>query len=106
MSETVLDQARRAKAAARGLATLSTEIKNAALLAIADGLLSQSATIEDANCANLAAGRERGLSAALLDRLMLNPTRIEAMAEGLRQIAALPDPVGQAIDGSRRPNGL
>src|SRR5207253_1080223 len=53
-----------------------------------------------------AAGRERGLSETLIDRLTLNPKRIEAMAEGLRQVAALPDPVGQVIEGARRPNGL
>src|SRR5467141_1256143 len=106
MSEIVLDQARRAKAAARRLGTIGTDIKNAALHAIADSLIDQTAAIKDANCADMAAGRERGLFEALLDRLMLNDRRIEAMAEGLRQIAALPDPVGQTIDGSRRPNGL
>ena len=106
MSETVLNQARRAKAAARQLGTIGTDIKNAALNTIADSLISQAMAIKDANCGDMAAGRERGLSEALLDRLMLNERRIEAMAEGLRNIAALPDPVGQTIDGSRRPNGL
>ena len=106
MSETVLDQARRAKAAARKLATVSTDVKNAALRGIADLLVDQSADVRDANAADVAAGRERGLSEELLDRLTLNGRRIEAMAEGLLQIAALPDPVGQVVDGSRRPNGL
>jgi len=106
MSETVLNQARRAKVAARRLATLSTDVKNAALLRMADTLVAQVPAIKDANASDLAAGRERGLSEAMLDRLMLNESRIEAMAEGLRQIAALPDPVGQIVDGSRRPNGL
>ncbi len=106
MSEMVLGQARRAKIAARRLATIGADIKNAALSAIADSLVEQGAAIKDANCADLTAGRECGISEALLDRLMLNDRRIEAMADGLRQIAALPDPVGQTIDGSRRPNGL
>src|SRR5207302_11495940 len=61
---------------------------------------------QDANASDVTAGRTRGLSDALLDRLTLNDKRIRAMAEGLRQIAALPDPVGQVVDGSRRPNGL
>src|SRR5262245_30404328 len=106
MSEMVLEQARRAKAAARRLGTLGTDVKNAALHAMADALTAHAAAIKDANAADVAAGRERGLSEALLDRLTLNDKRIQAMAEGLRQIAALPDPVGQVIDGSRRPNGL
>jgi glutamate-5-semialdehyde dehydrogenase len=106
MSEAVLEQARRAKAAARRLGTLGTDAKNAALRAMADALTSHAAAIRDANAADVAAGRERGLSEALLDRLTLNDKRMQAMAEGLRQIAALPDPVGQVLDGSRRPNGL
>ena len=106
MSETVLNQARRAKAAARRLATIGTDVKNAALFAIADSLIGDAEAIRDANCEDMDAGLARGLSEALLDRLMLDPRRIEAMALGLRQIAALPDPVGQVIDGSRRPNGL
>jgi glutamate-5-semialdehyde dehydrogenase len=106
MSEAVLEQARRAKAAARRLANVSTAVKNAALHAIAESLGAQVPAIVDANAADLAAGREQGLSDALLDRLALNGARIGAMAEGLRQIAALPDPVGAVIDGSRRPNGL
>ena len=106
MDETVLEQAQRAKRAARRLAGTGTQIKNAALLAMADALLSQAATILDANAADVAAGRERGLSDALLDRLTLNSGRVAAMADGLRQIAALPDPVGQIIDGGKQPNGL
>lgn len=106
MSEHVLAQARRAKAAARHLANLGTDTKNTALNAMADALLTHSAALADANDADVAAGRERGLSDALLDRLTLNEKRIAAMAEGLRQVAGLPDPVGQVISGSRRPNGL
>lgn len=106
MNETVLNQARQARIASRMLAGLSTDTKNAALEAVADALAVQTPAILDANACDLAAGRERGLSEALLDRLMLDARRIELMADGLRQIAALPDPVGQIIDGSRRPNGL
>ena len=106
MSEVVLAQAKRAKAAARQLAMVGTSVKNAALLAMADVLTGQSALILDANVADVATARERGLAEALIERLTLTPKRIVAMAEGLRQIAALPDPVGQVIDGSRRPNGL
>ena len=106
MSEIVLAQAMRAKKAARQLAGVGTNVKNAALLAMADVLMAQSASILDANAVDVAAGRERGLSEALIERLTLTPKRIAVMAEGLRQIATLPDPVGQIIDGSRRPNGL
>ena len=106
MSESVLEMAQRAKRAGRKLAGTGTGIKNAALLAMADALTAQEAVLLDANAADVAAGKERGLSAALVDRLTLNPARIAAMAEGLRQIAALPDPVGQIIDGGRQASGL
>jgi glutamate-5-semialdehyde dehydrogenase len=106
MSEIVLAQARRAREAARALGTLGTDTKNAALLAMADALMAQAPALIAANAADVAAGRERGLTDALIDRLTLNEKRLQAMAEGLRQIAALPDPVGQVIDGGRRPNGL
>ena len=106
MSEAVMAQARRANDAARKLAAVGTDRKNAALLAMADALTAQTALILDANAADVEAGRERGLSHALLERLTLDRQRVGAMAEGLRQVAGLPDPVGQVIDGSRRPNGL
>ncbi len=106
MSEAVLAQAKRAKEAARRLAAVGATVKNAALTAMAEALTAQSAQILDANAVDVAAGRERGLSSALIERLTLTPKRIEAMSEGLRQVAALPDPVGQILDGGRRPNGL
>ena len=106
MSETVLEMARNAKSAARKLAATGANVKNSALLAMADALVAQQPALLDANAADTAAGRERGLSDALIDRLTLTPKRIEGMAEGLRQIATLPDPVGQIIDGGRQPNGL
>ena len=105
-AEAVQEQARRAKQASRLLASLSADIKNRALRTMADALQNHTNFLCDANAADVAAGRERGLSDALVDRLMLDEKRIAGMAEGLRQVAALPDPVGQVMEGSRRPNGL
>lgn len=100
------EKALKAREAASVLATLSTAVKDAALHRMADGLLSNQQAILDANTKDVEAGRERGLSDALIDRLSLNQKRIEAMAEGLRQVAALPDPVGSIVSGWTRPNGL
>ncbi len=97
---------RRARAAARILARAVTGDKNAALHAMAGAIEARQAELLEANAADLAAGREAGLDAALLDRLELNPARIAAMAEGLRQIAALPDPVGAVTDLNYRPSGI
>jgi glutamate-5-semialdehyde dehydrogenase len=95
-----------AQQASRRLATLGSGVKDAALEAIADALIARSDEILEANARDLEAGRENGLSAALLDRLALSHSRIEAMAAGVRKIASLPDPVGEVIDGSRLANGL
>jgi glutamate-5-semialdehyde dehydrogenase len=95
-----------ARAASRRLATLPTDEKDAALHAIADALLARTPEIVEANARDLEAGRENDLSAALLDRLMLDDARIAAIAAQVRDIAALPDPVGEVIDGFRLPNGL
>ncbi len=95
-----------AKRASLALSTLGSEVKNEALEAIADALIERTPEILEANARDLESGRESGLSAALLDRLALNETRLEAMAAGVRKIAALPDPVGEVIDGFRLPNGL
>ena len=97
---------KRAKAAAHQLNAAATVQKNQALLAMADRLLGEQARVLAANARDMAEGKAKGLSAALLDRLLLTPSRIEAMAEGLRQVAALPDPVGECMSGVRRPNGL
>ena len=97
---------KKAKQAARALCLATTEQKNDALLAMAEALTARQDTILIANAADLQAGREAGLSQALLDRLLLTPQRIEAMADGLRQVAALPDPVGRILSGTARPNGL
>ena len=95
-----------AKAAARKMAVLSTVDKNKALHMMADRLEMQQEKILSANAVDMEAGKSKGLTAALLDRLQLTPARITGMAEGLRQVAALPDPVGECLGGARRPNGL
>lgn len=97
---------RRARAASRQLATLSTEQKNAALRAMADGLDAAAAEIEEANRQDVEAGREGGLSDALLDRLLLDGKRIAALAEDVRKVAELPDPVGRDIDRRTLANGM
>ena len=106
----LLDQmtqlARQAKAASREMAKLSTAEKNGALRAMADALQRQAATLTEANARDMATGVQMGLSPAMLDRLKLDPVRIAAMAKGLREVAALPDPVGRVLDERTRPNGL
>ena len=97
---------RRARAAARILAAATTAQKNAALQAMADILNESREQLAEENRKDLDAGREKGLSDALLDRLELTPGRIDTMIEGLRQIAALPDPVGQIFDLDYRPTGI
>ena len=104
--ETLETLGKRAKAASRLLAGAGTKRKNAALLAVARALEEQSPAILAANAADVAAAREAGMTPALIDRLSLTAARIEGMAEGVRQTAALPDPVGEVVEGFRRPNGL
>ena len=94
-----------AKAAKRKLASLPTEVKNEALLAMADELVRQTADILAANREDLAAAKGT-MSDVMLDRLALDETRIAAMADGIRQVAALPDPVGKILRTVTRPNGL
>lgn len=98
--------ARQAKSAARDLARLSTADKNACLLAMAEALEQNQAALQDANQQDMAAGKASGLSSAMLDRLRLDPKRVGGMAKGLREVAALPDPVGRVLDERVRPNGL
>jgi glutamate-5-semialdehyde dehydrogenase len=102
----VLDVARRARTAAAALAPLPRATKDLALLAMADALFGAQAQILAANGEDVAAGRAEGTSEAMLDRLALTPARIGAMAEGLRHVATLPDPVGEVVRGSTLPNGL
>jgi glutamate-5-semialdehyde dehydrogenase len=98
--------AAQAKAAARPLAAASTAAKDAALHAAADLLLERSADVLDANAVDLRRAEESGTTATVIDRLRLTGARVEAMAAGLRKVAALPDPVGEITDGWVRPNGL
>ena len=95
-----------ARAASRELAEADAGRKNTALMAIADVVLGQRGQLIEANQRDLEAGRARGLDDALLDRLALNDDRIEAMAEGCRQVAALPDPVGEISGLAYRPSGI
>ncbi len=103
---TVRGMAIRAREASRQLGQASAAQKNAALLAMAEALCVGQAEILWANAEDTDAAREGGMSEPMLDRLALTPSRIAAMAEGLRQIAQLPDPVGHMLDGWTRPNGL
>jgi glutamate-5-semialdehyde dehydrogenase len=96
----------RAKEAAAGLAVLTTEVKNRALLAMADDLETNASPIIDENAHDLEVGREQGISQALADRLTLDKRRVNEMADGLREVASLRDPVGEIVDGWRLPNGL
>lgn len=95
-----------ATAGAKALSTATTEQKNAALLQIASGLEEGVRDILDANAADLARGAAAGLSAGLLDRLQLSEQRVTALSEAVRNIVALPDPVGQVVRGYTLPNGL
>ncbi|GAB6157018.1 glutamate-5-semialdehyde dehydrogenase [Desulfotomaculum varum] len=102
----VRELARQAKEASRELATLATADKNFALLKVAQQLLADKDSILCANQEDLTRGKQAGLSPALLDRLALNAARIDDMVEGIKQVAALPDPVGEVIESWQRPNGL
>ena len=106
IEESILQMGRQARAAAYRLAQLSSDEKNAILRAMASSIRANVATLMQANDKDLAAGVEKGLSAAMLDRLRLDEARIEAMAAGIDQVATLPDPVGQVMDAWERPNGI
>lgn len=105
LRDQMLRLARQARIASRALAQLTTAQKNTCLLAMADALLAQRAAIQEANARDLEAAAA-GLSSAMLDRLRLDDKRVSAMATGLREVAALPDPVGRLLDERVRPNGL
>ncbi|MDH6194755.1 glutamate-5-semialdehyde dehydrogenase [Mycobacterium frederiksbergense] len=106
LREQVREAARRARIASRTLGTLSAETKNRALHAAADSVLANVDDILAANVADLDAAREAGTPEAILDRLALNPQRVDGIAAGLRQVAGLPDPVGEVLRGRTLPNGL
>ena len=103
---TFLDQARSARTAATALATASRATKDAALHAMADRLLGAQEAILAANGDDVAAAEASGTSGALIDRLRLTPERLQGMADGLRQLAGLPDPVGDVVRGWTNPNGV
>lgn len=106
MNNELILKGQRARAAASKLANLGTDIKNKALCAIADGLVRDYSFILDENSKDIEKAKENGIPPAMLDRLSLNKSRIEQMADGIRQIAALSDPVGEVIGMVKRPNGL
>ncbi|MFA5073689.1 MAG: glutamate-5-semialdehyde dehydrogenase [Nitrospirota bacterium] len=102
----VSDKALKAKQASRTLATISTRIKNEALMRMAVRLEQEAETLIAENKKDIAAAEQNGLSQAMIDRLRLNHDRIKAMAAGLREVAGLPDPVGEVLHMRRRPNGM
>ena len=102
----MINLGQQAKVAGRGLSRADSGKKNAALLAIAEQLADATDYLAEENAKDLAAGKEKGLDAALLDRLELTPDRIQAMIDGLHQVAALPDPIGAISDMSYRPSGI
>ena len=102
----VSDKAEKAKNASRKLANIRTEIKNNALFKMAAGLEKEAALLISENRKDLMEAEKKGLSKAMIDRLTLTHDRIKAMADGLREVAALPDPVGEIFNMRRRPNGM
>jgi len=106
LREQITEIARAARQASRALAGVNSEVKNQTLKAFAEALKASEKVILAENAKDLEAGKKKGLSAAMLDRLTLNPDRIQAMAQGLLEVAALPDPVGEVTSMWPRPNGL
>ena len=106
IKEMVLEKAKEAKTAARVLAGVSSAVKNDALMAMADGLMSAKEELKEENGKDLKYAREKGLSSALIDRLELTDNRIDGMASGLQEIAVLPDPVGEVTQMWKRPSGI
>ena len=102
----LLEQGKKAKAAARFLATAPSTMKDQAILGMAAQLEQETGIILKENEKDIEQGKKQGLTAALLDRLALSPERIQDMAAGLREIAALPDPIGEIVSSYKRPNGL
>ena len=102
----IRDMATRARSAAAELAKMTTDEKNAALLAIADALEAHRGEIAAANAADVARAKENGISPSMLDRLTLTPARFGAMVAGVRHVASLPDPVGETIWTRERPSGI
>ena len=106
LTEQMTQLAKQAKAASRELAKLTTAEKNSCLIGMAEALEENADALKEANALDMEIGGNMGLSSAMLDRLKLDDKRIAAMATGLREVAALPDPVGRILDDRTRPNGL
>lgn len=106
IKDLVISKASAAKSAARRLANVSADVKTEALMMMADNLLKESDKLKEENQKDLECGQQKGLAAALIDRLTLTDKRIDEMADGLRQIAALPDSIGEVSRMWKRPNGL
>src|SRR5436309_1330575 len=106
LTEQMTGLAKQAKAASRELAKLTPDEKNRCLLAMAEALEKNADAIKTANAKDMEAGVQMGLTSAMLDRLKLDDKRIAGMAKGLREVAALPDPIGKILDTRVRPNGL
>lgn len=102
----ILEMGRKARAASRELVKLTTEQKNSILLAMADEIEARQTGILEANAKDLARATENGLSKAMIDRLTLDPKRLKAIADAVREVASLPDPVGEVLTDWTRPNGL
>ncbi|WP_100640119.1 glutamate-5-semialdehyde dehydrogenase [Marinobacter salexigens] len=102
----MIEVGQQARAAATLIARSTTEVRNRALLATAEALDAARSELAEANARDLASGKENGLDAAMLDRLELTPARVDAMIEGLRQVASLPDPIGAITDMTYRPSGI
>src|SRR6185436_4421768 len=106
LTEQMTALAKQAKAASRELAKLTTAEKNSCLLAMAAALEKNAPALKQANALDMDAAEKMGLTSAMLDRLKLDDKRIAGMAKGLREVAALADPVGRILDERTRPNGL
>lgn len=106
LSEQILDLGKRARAASRVLARATTEQKNLALQAMADEIEARSELLVAANEKDVTKAKGAGLSSAMIDRLTLTPKRVQAMAQGIREVVSLPDPVGESIREWTRPNGI
>ncbi len=106
MHSELITKGERAKKASRTLSVIGSEVKNNALLAIANGLEENSSYIIEQNKRDIDNAVAKGIASAMLDRLSLNEKRITEMADGIRQVAKLPDPIGEVIGMVKRPNGL
>ena len=106
IEQTIVEMARKAQGASKDLATLSTAAKNSVLSDVARFLMSEKLQIQRENQKDLIAGREQGLSAAMLERLELSDKVFESMVDGVNEVIALPDPVGRISDMARRPSGI